>query len=66
MLYYDLIKVLIHIPGLVKVIIDVTLYYHRVPKSIVIDQGFLFTSKFWYLLYYFIGIKIKLFTTFYL
>ncbi len=46
MLYYEPIKVMIDAPGLAKVIIDVVLRHHRVPESIVIDQGLLFISKF--------------------
>ncbi len=64
--YYELVKVMIDIPGLAKMIIDVVVCHHRVPKSIVMDQDLLFTSKFWFSLCYILGIKKKLFTTFYL
>ena len=43
----------------------VTLVLHGLLDSIVIDKGFLFTSKFWSSLCYFLGIKQTLFTTFY-
>ncbi len=57
MIYYELVKVTINAPGLAKVIIDVVMWYHRVAKSIMTDRGLLFISKFWSLLYYFLGIK---------
>ena len=52
--------------GLTKVIIHIIICHYRVLESIVIDQGLLFISKFWSLLYYFLRIKNKLFTAFYL
>ena len=63
--HYVLVKIMIDIPGLVEVIINVVVRYHGVLESIVIDQGLLFTSKFWSLLCYFLGIKKKLSTAFY-
>ncbi len=63
--HYKPVKVIINAPGLAEVIIDVVVYYHRVLELIVIDQGSLFTSKFWSMLCYFLEIKKKLFTTFY-
>ncbi len=53
---------MIDILGLIKIIINIVIYYHNIPKSIVMDEDMLFTSKFWSLLYYFLGIKKKLFT----
>ncbi len=64
MVYYEPVKVTIDIPGLAEVIIDMIVHYHRVPESIVTDQGSLFTSKFWSLLCYFLDIKKKLSTAF--
>ena len=64
MVYYILIKVIIDTPGLAEVIIDVVVRYHGIPKSIVINQGLLFISKFWSSLCYFLGIKQKLSTAF--
>ncbi len=46
MVYYKPIKVTINIPDLAKVIIDMIVYYHDIPKLIVIDQSLLFISKF--------------------
>ncbi len=64
MVYYEPYKVTIDALGLAKVIIDVVVHHHRVPESIVTDQGSLFTYKFWSLLCYFLGIKKKLSTAF--
>ena len=65
MVYYKLVKVSINAPDLAKVIIDMVMRYHSLPDSIVTDWGSLFTSKFWLLLCYFLGIKRRLSTTFY-
>lgn len=64
--YYNPVKVIINVSGLAKMIINVVIYHHGVPKSLTIDQSSLFISKFWSLLYYFLKIKKKLSTTFYL
>ena len=64
MVHYKLIKVTIDAPGLAEVIIDVIVKHHGLPNSIVTDQALLFTSKFWSLLCYFLGIKQRLSTTF--
>lgn len=65
MVYYKLIKITIDALRLVKVIINMIIRYYRVSKSIIIDLSLLFISKFWFLLYYFLEIKKKLFTVFY-
>ncbi len=62
--HYEPVKVTIDAPGLAEVIINVVVRYHGVPKSIVTDRGWLFTSKFWSSLCYFLGIKKKLSTAF--
>ena len=64
MVHYKPVKVTIDIPGLEEVIINVVVRHHSLPDSIVTDQGSLFTSKFWSLLCYFLGIKQRLFTAF--
>ncbi len=64
MVYYKQVKITIDAPGLAEVIIDMVVRYHGVLKSIVMDQVLLFISKFWLLLYYFLGIKKKLSTAF--
>ena len=64
MVYYKPVKVTINAPGLAKVIIDVIVRHHKLPNSIVTDWGLLFATKFWLLLYYFLGIKQRLSTAF--
>ncbi len=64
MVYYELVKVIIDILSLAEVIINVVMRHHGVLELIVTDRGSLFTSKFWSLLCYFLGIKKKLSTTF--
>ena len=66
MVHYELIKITIDAPGLTEVIIDMVVHHHRVPELIIMDQGLLFTLKFWSLLYYFLSIKRKLSTAFHL
>ena len=63
-IHYEPVKVTINASGLAEVIIDVVIDHHWVPESIITDQGSLFTSKFWSLLCYFLGIKKKLSTAF--
>ncbi len=63
-IYYESVKVTIDVSGLAKVIIIMVVCHHGVPESIITDQDLLFTSKFWSLLCYFLGIKRKLYTTF--
>ena len=65
MIHYKPIKVTIDVPGLVKVIYNVIMHHYGVLKSIVMDRGSLFISKFWSLLCYFLVIKKKLSTAFY-
>ena len=57
MVHYKLVKVTIDAPGLAKVNIDVVVLHHGLPDSIVTNRGSLFTSLFWSLLCYFLGIK---------
>ena len=57
MVHYEPVKVTIDVPRLVEVIIDVVIQYHGLPDSIISDRGAIFTSKFWSLLCYFLGIK---------
>ena len=60
MVYYKLVKITIDAPDLAKVIIDIVVWHHSLPDSIIIDRSFLFMSKFWSLLCYFLGIKKRL------
>ena len=64
MVHYKPVKVTINAPGLAEVIIVVVVRHHGLPDSIVTDQGSFFTSKFWLLLCYFLGIKRRLSTAF--
>ena len=66
MVYYEPIKITINVPSLAEIIIYVVICHHGLPNSIVTDKGSLFISKFWSLLCYFLGIKQRLSTTFYL
>ena len=66
MIYYKMVKILIDVSGLVKVIINIIVRYYGLPESIIINCNLLFISKFWFLLYYFLNIKWKLSTAFYL
>ena len=63
---YKLVKMTIDTPGLAEVIINMVVFHHDLLDSIVTDRGSLFTSKVWSLLYYFLGLKQRLFTVFYL
>ena len=64
MVHYEPVKVTIDTPGLAEVIIDVVIWHHGLPNSIVTDRSSLFTSKFWSSLYYFLGVKRRLSTAF--
>ena len=66
MVYYESVKVTIDTPGLAEVIFDMVIWHHGLLNSIVSDKGLLFTSKFWSLLCYFLGIKQRLSTVFHL
>ena len=55
--YYKPVKVIINVLGLVEVIIDVVVQHHGLPDSIISDQEAIFTSKFWFSLCYFLGVK---------
>ena len=64
--YYMLIIVTINAPGLAKVIINVVMRHHGLLDSIITNQRLFFTSKYWLLLYYFLGIKRRLSIAFHL
>ena len=66
MVYYKPVKVTINALDLAKVIINVIVRHHSLPKLIITNQGLLFTSKFWLLLCHFLCIKQKLSIAFYL
>ena len=64
MVHYKLVKIVIDAPDLIKVIINIIIRYYSLPDLIVTNRRLLFTLKFWSSLYYFLGIKQKLFTAF--
>ena len=64
MVHYKPVKVTIDAPELAKVILDVVVWHHSLPNSIVTNRSLLFTLKFWSLLCYFLGVKQKLATAF--
>ena len=66
MVHYKPVKITINALRLAKIIIDVVVWHHGLPNSIVTDKGSLFTSKFWSSLCYFFGIKYRLSTIFHL
>ena len=65
MVHYKPVKVTIDAPGLAEVIINVVVWHHGLPASIVTNRGSFFTSKFWSLLCYFLRVKRRLWTAFY-
>ena len=64
MVHYELVKVTINALELAEVIINVVVRHHGFPDFIISDRGAIFTSKFWSLLCYFLGIKRRLSTAF--
>ena len=65
MLYSKLVKVIIDAPGLAEVIIDMVVWHHGLPDSIITNRSSLFTSKFWSSLSYFLRVKRRLSIAFY-
>ena len=57
MMHYKPVKVTINAAKLAEVIINVVVQHHSLSNFIISDRGAIFTSKFWFLLYYFFGIK---------
>ena len=66
MVHYEPVKITINAPEQAEVIIDVVVRHHGLLDSIISDRRAIFTSKFWSSLCYFLGIKRKLSTVFYL
>ena len=64
--FYKLVKVTINTLRLAEIIINVLMRYHGFPNLIVTAQSLLLVSKFWLLLSYFLSIKQKFSTAFYL
>ena len=65
MMYYKLVKITINAQRPAEVIINVVLWYHDFPDSIINNRKAIFILKFWFLLCYFLGIKRRLSNTFY-
>ena len=65
-MYYKLVKVIIDALELAEVIWNVVKWHHGLPNSIITDEDLVFTSKFLSSFCYFLGIKQRLSTTFYL
>ena len=64
MVHYEPVKVTIDAAGLAEVIINMVVWHHSLPDSIISDRRAIFTSKFWSSLCYFLGIKQRLSTAF--
>ena len=64
MMSYNPVKIIINTLRLAKVIINVVVLYHNFPTSIISNRGAIIISKFWFLFYYFIGIKKQLLSYF--
>ena len=65
MVHYEPVKVTIDAPRLAEEILDVVVWHHGLPDSIVSARGSVLTSKFWSSLCYFLDIKPRLSTAFY-
>lgn len=63
-IYYKLVKTIIAILNIIKVIINILVYYIGLYNFIISNQDFIFILKFFFLLSYFLIIKNKLFVTF--
>lgn len=63
-MYCKSIKTTINVACLIKIIINILLRFYNLLKSIISNQSHLFILKFLFLLYYFLGIKQMLSTTF--
>lgn len=65
-LYYKSVITTIDVTNLVKLIINIVIRHHGLSESITSNQGLIFILKFQFSLDYFLEIKQKLSTTFYL
>lgn len=62
--HYESVKVIINTPELAEVILDIVVWHHGLPDSIITNWDLLFTSKFLSSLCYFLEIKQRLSTAF--
>ena len=54
--HYKAVKITINALSLAKIIIEVVVWHHGLSDLIVTNRSLFFTSKFWLLLCYFLGI----------
>ena len=62
--HYKPVQVIIDVSEQIEMIVNVIVQYNGLFDSIISDREALFTSKFWSLLCYFLGIKRQLSTVF--
>ena len=55
--YYNPVQITIDILRLTEVILDIMVWHYGLSNSIISNRGLVFTLKFWFSLYYFLGIK---------
>lgn len=65
MINYKLVKININALTLAKIILNIIIQHYSLPNLIVTDKDMLFTLNFWLSLYYFFGVKWRLFIAFY-
>lgn len=65
MINNKLVKITIDASNLAKTIINVMIRHYGLPNSIIMDQGYLITSEFWFLVCYFSKIKQSFFMAIY-
>lgn len=63
-IYNKLVKTTLDLTKLIKFIFDLVIRYQSFLNSILSNKNAIFKSKFWLLLYYFLGINQRLFTIF--
>ena len=66
MVHYNMVQTSIDALKLIKLTVDKVMRHYGLSKLIISDCGSQFTTKFWLLLCYFLGIKFRLSTAFYL
>ena len=65
-IYYKLVQMIITIPILIEVIFNIIVEYYGLLNPIIRNYNLIFISKFQFSLFYFLSIKQKVFTSFYL
>lgn len=64
--HYEPVKIIIDASNLVKVIVNMIVWYYSFSNLIINNRSFVFKLKFWLPLCYFLGINQKISTTFHL